>query len=57
VLTDEKNEKVGALFACARETIGKLNSSYSEKELELVADYFKKLVNVWEQQLKELILK
>jgi hypothetical protein len=41
----------------ARAAIENLNSSYSEKELELLADYFKRLVNFWEGQRKELILK
>jgi hypothetical protein len=57
VFTDERTEEVGALFASGRAAIEKLNASYSEKELELVAAYFKRLVNVWEEQRKERILK
>jgi hypothetical protein len=55
VLTDERNEEIGAMFASVREAIARLITSYSEKELELMADYFRRLVNVWEEERKKLI--
>jgi DNA-binding MarR family transcriptional regulator len=41
VLMNERTEEVGGQFASGREAIDNLNSSYSEKELELAVDYFK----------------
>jgi DNA-binding MarR family transcriptional regulator len=54
VLTNERTAEVGAIFASGRQAIDSLTSSYSEKELELIAGYFKKLVMVWEQERKKL---
>ncbi len=49
VLTNERTEEIGAMFASAREAIDRLTSSYSESELETIADYFTRLVAVWEE--------
>jgi DNA-binding MarR family transcriptional regulator len=54
VLTNERTEEVGAMFASGREAIDKLTLSYSESELELIADYFRKLVVVWEEEREKL---
>ena len=54
VLTNERMEEIGAMFASAREAIHRLTASYSEGELEVIADYFKKLVLIWEQERQKL---
>ena len=54
VLTNERTEEVGAMFASGREAIDKLTSSYSESELETIADYFRRLVIVWEDEWEKL---
>jgi len=54
VLTNERTEEVGAMFASGREAIDRLTSSYSESELESIADYFRRLVIVWEEEREKL---
>lgn len=54
VLTHERTEEVGAMFASGREAIDRLTSSYSESELETIADYFRRLVSVWEEEREKL---
>ena len=54
-LTNERTEEIGAIFASAREAIDKLTSSYSERELETIAAYFRRLVMVWEEEREKLI--
>jgi DNA-binding MarR family transcriptional regulator len=54
VLTNKRTEEVGAMFASSREAIDKLTSSYSESELETIADYFSRLVAVWEAERGKL---
>ena len=54
VLTNERTEEVGAMFASGREAIDKLTSSYSESELATIADYFRRLVIVWEEEREKL---
>ena len=54
VLTDERTAEVGAIFASGRQAIDTFNSSYSEKELELIAGYFRKLVEIWEHEREKL---
>lgn len=53
-LTHERNEEIGGLFASVREAIQKLTASYSEDELEVIADYLKKLGRIWEQEREQL---
>lgn len=55
VLTNARTEEVGAIFASAREAIDRLTSSYSESELETIADYFRRLVMAWEEEREKLI--
>ena len=57
VLTNERTQEIGAMFASGREAINRLTSSYSESELETVADYFRKLVIVWEEEREKLELR
>jgi len=54
VLTNERNEEISAMFASSREAINRLTASYSESELEIIADYLGKLVGVWEEEREEL---
>ena len=54
VLTNERTEEIGAMFASGREAIDKVTSSYSEEELEVIADYFGRLVSVWEVEREKL---
>jgi DNA-binding MarR family transcriptional regulator len=54
VLTNERTAEVGAIFASGRQAIDTMTSSYSEKELELIAGYFRKLVMVWELEREKL---
>lgn len=53
-LTDERTEEIGALFASGREAIDQLTASYSESELKIIADYFIRLVTVWEGEREKL---
>jgi DNA-binding MarR family transcriptional regulator len=56
ISVEPKSKKtVGPMFATAREAQNKLLASYSEKDLELMADFFSKYTDVWEQARKELI--
>ena len=54
VLTNERTQEIGAMFASGREAINRLTSSYSESELETIADYFRRLVIVWEEEREKL---
>jgi len=54
VLTNERTDEIGTMFASGRKAIDKLTSSYSESELETIADYFSKLVLVWEEERGKL---
>ena len=54
VLTNERKEEIGAMFASGREAIDKLTSSYSESEFEVIADYFRRLVRIWEEEQEKL---
>ena len=57
VLTNERTQEIGAMFASGREAINRLTSSYSESELETIADYFRRLVIVWEEEREKLELR
>ena len=50
VLTNERNQEMDGLFAPARQAVAHLNASYPERELEIVADYLKRLTNIWEEE-------
>jgi hypothetical protein len=55
VLVKETAEKVAPLFASLREAQEKIVSSYSEHELELLSDFFKRSVKMWEEEREKLI--
>ena len=54
VLTNERTEELDSIFAASRKAIDKLTSSYSESELKIIADYFSRLVMVWEEERERL---
>ena len=54
VLTNERTKEVSAMFASVREAIDRLTSSYSENELELISNYFRRLVILWEEGREKL---
>ena len=54
VLTNERTEEIGSMFASAREAINQLTASYSESELEVIVGYLGKLVGVWEEERGKL---
>jgi len=47
-------EKVAAWFESARKAQDELISSYSEKELEIVADVFERFTKLWEQEREKI---
>jgi DNA-binding MarR family transcriptional regulator len=55
VLVQETAEKVAPLFASLREAQDKIVSSYSEQELELLSDFFKRSVTMWEEEREKLL--
>ena len=54
VLTNERTEELGAIFASGSEAINRLTASYSEDALATIADYFRRLVTVWEDEREKL---
>lgn len=55
VLTSERNDEIGAMYAAGRAAIMKKISSYSESELELLADYFGTQVRIWDEERQKLL--
>ena len=55
VLVKETAAKIAPLFASLREAQDKIVSSYSAQELELLADFFKRSVAMWEEEREKLI--
>ena len=47
-------EKVAPWFASARQAQNALVSSYSENELQIIADFFERSTNMWEEERKKL---
>lgn len=47
-------EKVSSWFESARNAQAELISSYSDKELETIADVFEKFAKLWEQERKKI---
>jgi MarR family transcriptional regulator, organic hydroperoxide resistance regulator len=47
-------EKAASWFASARNAQDKLISSYSEKELEIISDVFKKFTKLWDDEREKL---
>ena len=54
VLTNERTEEIGGMFASGRAAIEKMTSSYSEKELEIISSYFARLVTLWTEERERL---
>jgi DNA-binding MarR family transcriptional regulator len=48
-------EKVAAWFESARKAQDELISSYSESELEIIADIFERFATLWNQERQKLI--
>ena len=55
VIVQQTASKIGPLFASLREAQDKIVSSYSEAELELLADFFRRSVAMWEEEREKLI--
>ena len=47
-------EKAASWFESARKTQDELISSYSEKELEIIADVFERFTKLWEQEREKI---
>ena len=56
VLVKETAEKLAPFFASLREAQDQIVSSYSESELELLADFFTRSVLMWEEERTKLLL-
>ncbi len=54
VLTNERTKELSSMFASGRDAIDRLTSSYSEKELELLSNYFRRLTTLWEEEREKL---
>jgi DNA-binding MarR family transcriptional regulator len=57
VLTNERTKELGDMFAAGREAIDRLTTSYSEDELELISNYFSRLVILWTEEREKLLLR
>ena len=51
---NQTTEKVGVLFASVRKAQDAFVSGYSEKELELLADFFNQAVIMWKEEREKL---
>ncbi len=56
-IVKEAAEKAAPLFASVRKAQDELVSSYTEKELELLSDFFVKSVTMWEEERKKIQLR
>ena len=54
VQTNERTEEVRALFASVGEAMDRLNTSYTENELEFISNYFSKLGIIWTEEREKL---
>jgi len=54
LLTNERPEEVGAIFASGRDASERMTSSYSEGELETITDYLRRPVTIWEEERVKL---
>ncbi|HKJ39212.1 MAG TPA: MarR family transcriptional regulator [Anaerolineales bacterium] len=52
--TKSSSEKVASWFESARDAQDKLISSYSESELEIIADVFEQFVKLWNQEREKV---
>ncbi|MEK7152763.1 MAG: MarR family transcriptional regulator [Patescibacteria group bacterium] len=55
VIAKKAAEKAGPLFASLRVAQEEIVSSYSEQELELLSDFFKKSAAMWEEERERLV--
>jgi DNA-binding MarR family transcriptional regulator len=55
VIVEQTAKKLAPLFASLREAQDKIISGYTEAELELLADFFRKSVVMWEEEREKLI--
>lgn len=53
-IVQERAVQIAPLFASLREAQDTLLSSYSETELEVLADFFRRSVVMWEEERKKL---
>jgi DNA-binding MarR family transcriptional regulator len=54
VLVESGTQKVGPLFASARQAQQELVSSYTEQELEIIANFFERSTVMWEEERSKL---
>ena len=54
VIVKETAEKIAPLFASVHDAQEELISSYTQEELELLADFFTKSVSLWEEAREKL---
>lgn len=54
VIVKEKARELAPLFTSTRKAQEELVSSYSEKELALLADFFQRFVSMWEKEREKL---
>ena len=54
VLAKAGAERVAPWFASARQAQNEFVSSYSEKELQLILDFFERSTSMWEEERKKL---
>ncbi len=52
--TKSSAEKVASWFESARKAQDELISSYSEKELEIIADVFERFTKLWDQEREKI---
>jgi DNA-binding MarR family transcriptional regulator len=52
--TESSAEKVASWFESARQAQDELISSYSESELEIIADVFERFTKLWDQEREKL---
>jgi hypothetical protein len=55
VLVKETAEKIAPWFVSLRSAQDKIVSSYSEQELELLSDFFKRSVTMWKEEREKLL--
>ena len=54
MIVKETAEKIAPLFASVNHAQEELISSYTQEELELLADFFTRSVSMWEEEREKL---
>jgi DNA-binding MarR family transcriptional regulator len=54
VPSESSSEKAAAWFESARMAQAELISSYSEKELDIIADVFERFTKLWDQEREKI---